>query len=52
VWGAYGVVALALCSELFGLRLLKRQTEATLSDAQLVAELAEAERRARPLDRP
>jgi len=52
VWGAYGIVALTLGSELLGLRLLKRQTEASLRDAQLVAELAEAERGATPRDTP
>lgn len=44
VWGAYGVVALALALELLGLRRSRRDTEGALSDFDLVEKLEARER--------
>jgi heme exporter protein D len=44
VWGAYGVVALAVAAELLGLRLLRRHTGDALREARLLEELKRRER--------
>lgn len=45
VWGAYGLVALALLIEVLSLRIVRRQIGARLRQSRALAELTRRERR-------